>query len=34
MPGKVKPYTIEEWPEVIDDALGILDDNYTGSLWH
>jgi radical SAM superfamily enzyme YgiQ (UPF0313 family) len=28
MPGKVKPYTIEEWPDVIDDALGILDDNY------
>jgi hypothetical protein len=27
MPGKVKPYTIEEWPEVIDDALGVLDDN-------
>jgi radical SAM superfamily enzyme YgiQ (UPF0313 family) len=28
MPGKVKPYTIEEWPDVmIDDALGILDDN-------
>jgi len=27
MPGKVKPYTIEQWPEVIDDALGILDDN-------
>lgn len=28
MPGKVKPYTIEEWPDVIDDALGILDDNH------
>lgn len=28
MPGKVKPYTIEQWPEVIDDALGILDDNH------
>jgi len=28
MPGKVKSYTIEEWPDVIDDALGILDDNY------
>ncbi|MFQ5970132.1 MAG: B12-binding domain-containing radical SAM protein [Nitrososphaerales archaeon] len=28
MPGKVKPYTIEEWPEIIDDALGILDDNH------
>jgi radical SAM superfamily enzyme YgiQ (UPF0313 family) len=28
MPGKVKPYTIEEWPDVIDDALGTLDDNY------
>jgi radical SAM superfamily enzyme YgiQ (UPF0313 family) len=28
MPGKVKPYTIEEWPEVmIDDAHGILDDD-------
>ncbi|GIU70959.1 MAG: radical SAM protein [Candidatus Nitrosocaldaceae archaeon] len=27
MPGKVKPYTIEEWPDVIDDALGLLDDN-------
>jgi len=27
MPGKVKPYTVEQWPEVIDDALGILDDN-------
>ena len=28
MPGKVKPYTIEEWPDVIDDALGILHDNH------
>ncbi|MEM3172751.1 MAG: hypothetical protein QXE82_04340, partial [Candidatus Nitrosotenuis sp.] len=28
MPGKVKPYKIEEWPDVIDDALGILDDNH------
>jgi hypothetical protein len=28
MPGKVKPYTIEEWPDVIDDAFGILDDNH------
>jgi radical SAM superfamily enzyme YgiQ (UPF0313 family) len=28
MPGKVKPYTIEEWPDVIDDTLGILDDNH------
>ena len=28
MPGKVKPYAIEEWPDVIDDALGILDDNH------
>jgi radical SAM superfamily enzyme YgiQ (UPF0313 family) len=28
MRGKVKPYTIEEWPDVIDDALGILDDNH------
>jgi hypothetical protein len=28
MPGKVKPYTIEQWPEVIGDALGILDDNH------
>jgi radical SAM superfamily enzyme YgiQ (UPF0313 family) len=27
MPGKVKPYAIEDWPDVIDDALGILDDN-------
>jgi hypothetical protein len=25
IPGKVKPYTIEEWPDVIDDAFGILD---------
>jgi hypothetical protein len=30
MPGKVKPYTIEEWPDVmIDDPLGILDDTTT-----
>ena len=28
MPGKVKPFSIEEWPDVIDDALGILDDNH------
>ncbi len=28
MPGKVKPYSIEQWPDVIDDALGILDDNH------
>jgi radical SAM superfamily enzyme YgiQ (UPF0313 family) len=28
MPDKVKPYTIEEWLEVIDDALGILGDNH------
>jgi radical SAM superfamily enzyme YgiQ (UPF0313 family) len=28
MPGKVKPYNVEEWPDVIDDALGILDDNH------
>lgn len=28
MSGKVKPYTIEEWPDVIDDAFGILDDNH------
>ncbi len=28
MPGKVKPYTIEQWPDVIDDALSILDDNH------
>jgi hypothetical protein len=28
MSGKVKPYIIEEWPDVIDDALGILDDNH------
>jgi hypothetical protein len=28
MPGKVKPYTVEQWPAVIDDALGILDDNH------
>jgi radical SAM superfamily enzyme YgiQ (UPF0313 family) len=28
MPGKVKPYSVEEWPDVIDDALGILDDNH------
>jgi radical SAM superfamily enzyme YgiQ (UPF0313 family) len=29
MPDKVKPYSIEEWPDVmIDDALGILDDNH------
>lgn len=28
MPGKVKPYKIEQWPDVIDDALGILDDNH------
>ncbi len=27
MPGKVKPYAIEDWPDVINDALGILDDN-------
>lgn len=26
MPGKVKPYAVEQWPDVIDDALGILDD--------
>jgi radical SAM superfamily enzyme YgiQ (UPF0313 family) len=28
MPGKVKPYTVEQWPDVIDDALGILDDDH------
>lgn len=28
MPGKVKPYSIEQWPDVIDEALGILDDNH------
>ena len=28
MPGKVKPYTIEEWSDVIDNALGILDDSH------
>jgi radical SAM superfamily enzyme YgiQ (UPF0313 family) len=28
MPGKVKPYTIKEWPDVIDDALGISDDKH------
>jgi hypothetical protein len=32
MPSKVKPYTtIEEWPDVIDDALGILDVTSIGS---
>jgi hypothetical protein len=28
-PDKIKPYTIEEWPDVmIDDAHGILGDNH------
>jgi radical SAM superfamily enzyme YgiQ (UPF0313 family) len=28
MSDKVKPYTIKEWLDVIDDTLGILDDNH------
>jgi radical SAM superfamily enzyme YgiQ (UPF0313 family) len=27
MPAKVKPFKIEEWPEIIKNSLGILNDN-------